>query len=92
MSKIEKIKKLPPILLKKSFYSYQKNRKASINLQLIQKSFRICLHKLILIGLFCLTQKSFIRVYLWRGNKSEVTKPKLEVKNLTKSYQFIVRS
>ena len=28
----------------------------------------------------------------WRGNNLEVTKPKLEVKDLTKSYQFIVRS
>ena len=25
----------------------------------------------------------------WRGNNSEVTKPKLEVKKLTKSYRFI---
>ena len=28
----------------------------------------------------------------WRENNLEVTKPKLEVKDLTKSYQFIVRS
>jgi hypothetical protein len=32
------------------------------------------------------------KLLTWRGNNSEVTKPKPEVKDLTKSYQFIVRS